>query len=363
MSTLSSSVTAEKGKSFRWKFWLVGLALIAGLILSALSWLEFCVEHCSANQDYNLFGLPFAIVGITFFTVLTALHFLSRHYSFLSRLVEWMIASAVGAELMFIIIQKYGIGHWCPVCLSIAASVFVAALVLLIQYFKNFKEIIQHHNRGEIMQKIKQSKQSFACISFLVLGFLMAFIGISKPDFAEASMNEMRDKIVFGTKNSPVEVYFVTDWFCPSCKKVEPLIEKIYPEIKSKVAFYFIDYPIHKKSLNFSPYNLSFLVHNKPQYFKARQMLMNLADSTENPKDTEVKKVTSKNQLTFKELTFLDIKSGLEYFDKIVDKYKLHATPTIIITNPRRNSVVILEGRDEISEEKVLNAIEKMTPN
>jgi hypothetical protein len=52
----------------------------------------------------------------------------------------------------------------------------------------------------------------------------------------------------------------------------------------------------------------------------------------------------------------------MEYFDKIVDKYDLRATPTIIITNPKRNSVVKLEGRDEISEEKILNAIEKMTP-
>src|SRR4051794_38778996 len=121
MSTLSSSPT-EKGNSFRWKFWLISLALIASLILSVLSWLELCVEHCSANQDYRLFGLPFAMVGITFFTVLIALHFLSRRYQFMSRLVGWLIASALGAELMFIIIQKYTIGHWCPVCLGIAAS-------------------------------------------------------------------------------------------------------------------------------------------------------------------------------------------------------------------------------------------------
>lgn len=354
----SSSYTKEESSS-RWKFWLVGLSLIAGLILSILSWLELCVEHCSANQDYRLFNFPFASFGITFFIVLVALHFLSQRYSFLSQVLGWLIACSLGAELMFIAVQKYEIGHWCPVCLSIAASVAFAALVLSIGYFKNLKANFQHNNRGEIMKKMKQGLTS---LSFVIFGFLMAFIGISKPNYAEAAMNDIKDRIALGTKNSPVEVYFVSDWFCPSCKKIEPLIEKIYPKIKSKVTFYFIDYPIHKKSLNFSPYNLSFLVNDKAHYFKARQMLMNLADKTEAPTDIEVEKLAKKDGLVYKELSFLEVKTGSEYFEKIVEKYNLNSTPTVIITNPRKNSTVKLEGRDEISEQKILDAIEKLTP-
>jgi protein-disulfide isomerase/uncharacterized membrane protein len=357
MSTLFSIVA--KGKSFQWNFWLVSLALIAGLGLSILSWLELCVEHCSVNQDYRLFGLPFAVVGMIFFTLVITLRFLSLRYQSLTRLMGWLIASALGSELMFIAVQKYQIGHWCPVCLSIAASVTSAALVLLIGYLIGLKVTIQHYNRGEIMQKIRQG---FACLSFVVLGFLVAFIGISKPDSAEAAMNDIKERIIFGTKASPVEVYFVTDWFCPSCRKIEPQIEKIYPKIKSKVAFYFIDYPIHKKSMNFSPYNLAFMINNKPQYFKARQLLMELSDTTENPKDSDIESAASKYHIDYQELTFLDIKTGLEYFEKIVDKFELHATPTIIIYNPRRNSVVKLEGRDEISEDKILEAIRNLTP-
>jgi protein-disulfide isomerase len=358
MST-QSSIILEKVKSFPLSFGLVSLALIAGLILSVLSWLEICVEHCSANQEYHLFGLPFAFVGISFFVVLNALHLLSWRYQSLSTLVGWMIAAALGSELMFIAIQKYQIGHWCPVCLSIAASVAVAALVLVTGYLSRLKATIQHHNRGEVM---KQIKQSFSYLSFVIVGFLMAFVGVSKVDTVEAAINDIKERIVFGEKNSPVEVYFVSDWFCPSCKKIEIEMEKIYPKIKNKVAFYFIDFPIHKKSLNFSPYNLAFLVNDKPNYFKARQMLLALTEETQSPKDKDIEKAAKKNGLTFKELSYLDIKTGLEYFDKIVDKYDLHATPTIIITNPKRNSVVKLEGRDEISEEKILNAIEKMTP-
>lgn len=343
----------------RWTFWLIGVALLAGLTLSLLSWIELCVEHCSSTQDYRLFGMPFATVGIPFFMVLTTLHFFSRRYQNLIPLVNWMIASALGAELMFILVQKYKIGFWCPVCLSIAATVGFAALLLFAGYLKELINAIQHHNRGETMQKFKQGLTS---ASFLLLGFLMAFIGITKPDFAEAAMNEMKDKMSFGTKNSPVEVYFITDWYCPSCRKVDPIIEKIYPQIKDKVTFYFIDFPIHKKSLNFSPYNLAFLVNSKPEYFKARKMLHNVADKTESPSDDIIKKSSKKDSLTYRDLPFIEVKSGLDFFDQIVEKYNIHATPTIIIVNPRRNSVVKMEGRDEISEDKILNAIDKMTP-
>ena len=356
MTTLYSFLTM-KGRSFRWNFWIVGLALIVGLIFSVLSWLELCVEHCSANQDYRLFGFPFAIVGMTFFTVLISLHFLSRRYHFLSGLVIAMIASALGAEVMFVAVQKYQIGHWCPVCLSIAASIATAALVIAAEYLKNFKVTIEHHNRGDIMQKIKQG---LATLSFILLGFFLSFIGINKPNYAEAAVKDIKERLAFGVRQSPVEVYFISDWFCPSCKKVEPLIEKLYPSIRSKATFYFIDYPIHKKSLNFTPYNLAFLINNKPQYFQARTLLSHLTEETETPNDEDIEKAAHKHGIMLKELSFLDVKAGIDYFDKIVEKYNLNSTPTILITNVHNNRVVKFEGRDEISEEKILQAIDKL---
>lgn len=356
MNTLSSH-SISKGRSFKWNFWLINLALVICLLLSVLSWFELCVQHCSANQDFRLFGMPFAIVGITFFAVCLSLHCLSNRYLYLSRFVGWLIASALGAEIMFIIIQKYQIGHWCPVCLSIAFSLATAGLILLIGYLKNFKLSIQHHNRGEIMNKIKQGLSS---VVFIFMGFLMAFIGISKPNEAEAAVNEIKERIVFGTKSSPIHVYFITDWFCPSCRKIEPLIEKIYPEIQSKVAFYFIDFPIHRKSLNFTPYNLAFLVNDKNHYFEARDILSDLSEKSESPDDEEVTKLAKKQGITYKELSFLDVRAGIDFFDTIVDKYDIRATPTIIITNTKNNKVVKLEGRDEITESKVLEAIDKV---
>lgn len=203
-------------------------------------------------------------------------------------------------------------------------------------------------------------KKGFSSLAFIAAGFLMAFVGVSNPNSAEAVAANMKERLAFGLKNSPVEVYFATDWYCPSCKKIEPLIEKLYPKIRAKATFFFIDYPIHKKSMNFSPYNLAFLIDNKKQYFKARKMLSELSEKTDAPKDEEVEREAEKKGIDFKELSFVDVKSGMEFFDKVVEQYKLSATPTLIFTNIRTHKVIKLEGRDEITEDKVLDALEKI---
>ncbi len=349
----STSQIKQEKPSLDWPFWLLTATFIAGLLLSCLSWLELCVEHCSANQDYRLFGVPFAPFGLAFFTLLIALHFYSKRHQTCGKLIEWMIFSALGAEAVFIYVQHAQIGHWCPVCLSIAACVAFSALILICGWIRDFQK-----HRGDMMHFLKRMTVN---LSFLLVGLFIALIGIGKVDSAQAAINDIRDKVAFGTKGSQIEVYFFSDWFCPSCKKVESLIEKTYPKIKSKVVFYFIDYPIHRKSMNFSPYNLAFLINDKADYFKARQMLLALADKSDSPTDEDVEKQAKKAGLKFKELSYLEVKTGMEFFDSMVAKYGLSSTPTIVIVNSKKNSVVKLEGRDEISEEKIIQAVDKLT--
>lgn len=284
--------------------------------------------------------------------------FFSRENAFLSTIIGWMIASALGAETVFIAIQKYQIGHWCPVCLSIATSLVIAAIAYSFDYIKNLLLACSNYNRGEIMKSIKSGLK---CIPFYILGLLLAFVGISKVDSAHAAVAEIKDQIVLGTKGSTIEIYFISDWYCPSCKKVESIIEKILPKVQSKVAFYFIDYPIHAKSQNFSPYNLSFLVNNKRNYFQARALLFELTETTDSPTDNDVEKAAHKANLTYQELPYLKVKSGLEYFDKVANKYDLSATPTLVAVNAKTQKFQKLEGTGEITEAKIMKAIEELS--
>ncbi len=349
---------SSERRQFIISFWITTIALISGFVLSILSWLELCVEHCSANQNYRLFGFSFGKVGIVFFFAITILYVYTRIKPALLRYVGWILASALGAEVMFIAVQRYQIGHWCPVCLSIAFSLVVAALAFSSNYLRPFFKTSYNKIPGANMKKLKKA---LSTLTFFMLGFLLAFIGVSKPNLAEAAAQEMKDRLAFGSKTSPIEVYFITDWFCPTCKSEEPMFEQVIPKIHSKVRYYFIDYPIHSKTLNFSPYNLAFMVNNKAQYFTARNLLAKLADTKDSPVDDDIILLSKKGDIAFKELSYLDVKAGLDFFDKVVNDNDLSATPTVLIINTKTKKTEKLEGSKDITEKNILDAINKLS--
>lgn len=265
-----------------------------------------------------------------------------------------MLAMGLGAESLFIYIQKYQIGHWCPVCLSIVASLLIGAIAYSSKYLYKVFLVLFNRNQGELMKLFKTTLTS---LSFAFIGLLSAFIGVSKINPAHAALAEIKEQIVLGQKNSPIEIFFISDWYCPSCKSVEPLIETLLPKIQSKVAFYFIDYAVHTKSQNFMPYNLSFLINNKREYFKARSILYAITENNDSPTESDIEKAAKAANMTYHELPFLSVKSGLEYFEKIATKYDLTATPTMIIVNAKTNKNQKLEGSNEITEAKIFKAI------
>jgi thiol-disulfide isomerase/thioredoxin len=258
---------------------------------------------------------------------------------------------------MFIIVQKYEIGHWCPLCLSIAAMITVASISLSINFFKGLYSSIQTPKQGEIMNKIKQL---ITQCSFVMLGFLMAMIGIANPDSTEATTDDIKDRLAFGKKNSPVVVYFFSDWYCPSCRKIDPIIEKMYPKIRSKATVYFVDYPLHKKSMNITPFNIAFQINNKSDYFKIRTALIDLAKKSKVPTDDDIIAMSEKKGFKYKKISFMDTKTGMDFYEGLVSKYDLHSTPIMVITNINTKKQVILDGRDEITEEAALKAIDQL---
>ena len=108
-------------------FILALCALITALGLTVISWMRLCSQTCAEGHSYRIFGLSFEFVGMIFFPLLCLLHVLSRKYPALVHVTGWALCAALGSEIIFIYIQKYRIGSWCPVCLSIAASLLVAA--------------------------------------------------------------------------------------------------------------------------------------------------------------------------------------------------------------------------------------------
>lgn len=333
-------------------FYVMLLALIAGGALSVISWLELCTETCAEGHHYRLFGLQFEIIGIAYFVLTIAALILSRSIPKLNFIVGLLLAAGIGAELMFIFIQKFVIGHWCPVCLAIATSVAIASIAFSIDYY-NHSQTIQ----GASFQIQSMRRWLFGC-AVLIFGFLIAFIGTSKIDDSNLSVDNFEEKIALGNQDSTTEVYVFTSWICPACRRFEPSLERIAPKLFPHAKVIFIDVGEDPKTMNFLPFNLSFLINNKEKYLDLRHMLSSMASETDTPSEEQIEKEAKLLNTSYKQLNYSEVASAMTYYRDILDKYKVDALPAIIIHNSHKNKDAKFSGANHILSSDLLKAID-----
>lgn len=341
----------------RFDFWLFGiasLAILGAIILTIVSLLELCSTSCVEGHKYLLYGVKFEYMGLLILATLTMTHLLgwSSHIFFL--LSGLILSAAVGAELMFIYVQKYWIGQWCPVCLGIASCIGIAAAAYAAKYIKSLKTTT---NQGV---KMSFTKNIFLPLSTIVIGLVFAMMGITKADPLHAAQTSLKDRIAFGNQSSPVEVYIFTDWYCPACEMIESKLETMSPQIEKVAKVFYIDANIHEESINFTPFNLSFMVYNKPLYFKLRSVLQSIAEKTKTPTDEQVAKAVTPLGVTFKDLPYMDIALGTKLFKKLKRQFDITSTPTIVVINPGTKKGKKLKGTNDINEANVLKAIDSL---
>lgn len=336
--------------STKWQSILFNCAtffLLAGLVLTFVSWLELCSETCTEAHSYEFFGTKFEFIGGIYFILLNFLHLFSKKYKNLSFLVILLIAAGLGAEVMFIWLQKTQIGSFCPVCLAIATSLGFAGLFYFLMYFNHHKEF------GGYMK-------SFSLIAAFAMGFMMAFGGVAKVNRLEAAQKEITEQIKFGKADSNIELYLFTDWVCPACRSLEPKLEQLVNKVSPQASFTFVDLAIHPETLNYAPYNLALMMNYKPYYFKARDALTQLSLKTKKPTDKQVTEVVAPLGIKFQELGYEDISLGMKYFEKLADQFHVEATPTLVIINRDTNKGHKLAGVEQISEENAAKMIETL---
>jgi protein-disulfide isomerase/uncharacterized membrane protein len=344
-------------KIHSWIYWLSWIAIFAGITLTIVSWLELCSSSCTQAHDFRLFGQKFEVFGLIFFAAVSVFHLLTRWnpiYRFINGL---LIASGIGAEFVFILIQKKVIGSYCPICLSIAGSLLLLAIFYTMDFFNHTYQIHKKINQEAVMDNIWKTISS---VSMVFVGVLIAFVGITKVDPLEAKEESIKEQIAFGKKDSPIEAYLFTDWVCPACKKLESNIDQLVEEIAKKGSFVFVDYAIHSETMNFMPYNLSFEIHNKPKYFQLRDILKRLSDKTKSPTEEQVEKAIAPLGVSYKELNYSDVALATRYFNKLADQFKVQGTPTLVIINKETKKGKRLVGIEEITPIKAQKAIDKL---
>lgn len=324
-----------------WAYIFGGLTILAGIILTVVSALKLCSSSCNDAHNYRLFGLPFEAIGALFFGILALFHLLSLKYPLFLKLNLLLVAGGIGAELYLIYLQESQIGSFCPVCLAIASTLFILGITYLYREASmwNWKRI------------------SLIALA-LSIGTLSTFFGVTKIDQLQAVEDQIKEKIKFGNPSSNIEIYVFTDWACPACRLVEPEIEKVGPKLLNEVRITFVDTVVHPETLNYAPYNLAFMVHNKPQYFRIRDVLNKLSLTTKKPNDQDISKAVAPLGVHYHELPYGDVSMALKYFEGLVDKYKITATPTVAIINPKTKKGKKLSGVQEVTEANIQKAID-----
>lgn len=114
---------------------LLWLAITTGWLFSVFSVIqEMCLASaCRDTASFTLFGINMGWIGIANFSLIMVVLWLRTKYFLLDRVLTAMVFADIGAELRLLWIQKYIIGGWCPLCVTICCALFVAVILLVIE--------------------------------------------------------------------------------------------------------------------------------------------------------------------------------------------------------------------------------------
>jgi hypothetical protein len=312
-----------------------------------MSAMNICTDACHEAAKYRIFVLDLGWFGILFFSALLLTFIFRKRLPLGEMMFSLLVFSAAGAEAHFIWLQKYVIGHWCPLCLGIAAAVYCAVFMLMLM------EISALRADGVIMKPL--IRQLLVLIATFTVGLGMAVIGVHKE--AESAVIDP----FLGKTDSSVTVYFISDWFCPGCRKAEPEIERIYPAVAKLARVAFIDYPIHPETANFTPYNVQFLVYEKKKYPKLRRALSDLALRTKTPSPEQVQSAVAPLGVKLHQINYADILYVSQLNLTTYRGYGVTLTPTVVVVNTGNKKFKLLEGADKINSQTVINTIKEMS--
>ncbi len=320
----------------------IWLSLVAGFALSVIAQLKIC-SACSETAQYRILGLEFGWVGIAWFGLLIILQLLKQRSVSLRIIVPLALFASAGAECHFIWIQKYEIGQWCPICLGIAAAISLACSATLWDVW----------TKKQVQGAFMKSRSKFILCAALAL-----FLGLGGSLFGTGNESRAAAADLFlGKSSSQTTVYVVSDWFCPVCRKLEPEIDRLIPELAKSVRLGFVDFPIHKETLNFTPYNLQFLTYEKEKYPALRKVLAELALKTKKPTDAEVQSAIAPLGVKLREISYADTLAGMQANMTFYQSNKIKSTPAVVISNVKTGKSKTLMGEKQITEAAIKAAI------
>jgi uncharacterized membrane protein/thiol-disulfide isomerase/thioredoxin len=354
MSGKHAMMTSQRSVYFRITIYVLCLAGITASGLSGIE--ELCSEACTAAHTFAFYRLPMQALGVAYFSALLVVALVMNKTAkpaWLCRIFTIMVAMGIGAETWFIGIQIFQIGRMCMLCVMVACIMAAIALFWSVVCWKPIMSTIRGGSKMNMFGRLMG--RGALVLTALVAGLLVSFAGLRPTSAAGEKLNPY-----IGSQMSPVEVIFITDWFCPSCIKAEPAMTDIVTKLNGKTKFTFIELNIHEDSYNFVPANLSFLVNEKRNYLQLRQALHGLAKKTATPSEDELRNLARQYGVTYKPLPMTAVIKGMQFASGIVSTAGINSTPTVLVINRKSGANTILQGDKSITLEAVSRAIDAL---
>lgn len=197
-------------------------------------------------------------------------------------------------------------------------------------------------------------------VAIFIIGFIASFVGIGKINPLDAVQDSVKESITFGNESSNIEIYLFTDWQCPACRTLEGKLHNFIPELEKQYKIVYVDFPIHPETMNYTPYNLSFMMNNKGKYLKVRDALTELSTKTGTPSEEQIEASVTPYGVDYKPLNFADVAVGLRYFKHLSDEFNIDSTPTMVIVNRSNKKGKKLYGSDGINGTTIKEAIDQL---
>ncbi|MBK5276557.1 MAG: vitamin K epoxide reductase family protein [Desulfuromonadales bacterium] len=114
---------------------LLWISLVSGCVIAVLSLIEeICLaQACRDTLSFTFFGFSLGWVGVAYFGLILMVLALRNRFTPMRLLLSALVFSGIGTEFRLLWIQKFIIGAWCPFCVSIACTLFVAATLLILE--------------------------------------------------------------------------------------------------------------------------------------------------------------------------------------------------------------------------------------
>jgi hypothetical protein len=217
--------------------------------------------------------------------------------------------------------------------------------------------------RLKVMNTMKKYYTLFLCALTLSTHSMLFSISMTKEQVQQYQAGKA---LGFATTQSTFEVYFFSDWQSDGCRKLEPVIEAMAPEIMKHARVFFINAP-KPETQNINQVNILYLLDNQKNlqnYLKMRAALFTLGAKTANPTVDAIKEALAPLGINYNpsqndaEKKAFDL--GLFATQSLIRNLHMDEAPTVIVYDLKQSQQKKLIGAAAITQASVLGAIDEL---